>query len=162
MQRFARRLNINLQPADKNVLAETLPSWKPFPDTVEALRELKKKNDRLAIISNIDGDLLEKTLSQLGVGFDIVITSEELKSYKPSPENFLEALRRFHLPADQILHVAQSRFHDILPARDLGINAVWINRYDEPVPPMDEEYAGMRFSDLASFVAGITEMEGCG
>ncbi len=161
MRRFAAKLNINMHPEDLDILVRSLPGWEPFGDTVEALREMKSKNYRLAIISNTDKSLIGETLKLLDIGFDMVITSEELGSYKPSPENFLEALRRFRQPADEIIHAAQSRFHDIIPARDLGISTAWINRYNEPVPPMDEEYAGMRFPDLRSFVAGLSELEGC-
>jgi len=161
MKHFAKRLNVNIQSSDIGLLAESLPSWPPFEDSVEALDELKSKGFRLAVISNVDRPLLDKTLDKMDVTFDVVVTSDEIGSYKPSGENFLEALRRFHLPADEIIHVAQSHFHDILPARDLGITAAWINRYNDPVPPLDEEYAGLRFPDLASFVSGLSDIEGC-
>ncbi len=161
MNRIARRLNINIQPSDIDILAESMPSWPPFHDTIAALQELKGKDYRLAILSNTDRNLMEQTLRHLNTEFDVVITSEELGSYKPSPANFMEALRRFHLPADQIVHVAQSRFHDIIPARDLGMNAVWINRYHDPVPPLDEEFSGLRFPDLGAFVTGLKDIEGC-
>ncbi|HYW94884.1 MAG TPA: haloacid dehalogenase type II [Bacteroidales bacterium] len=161
MKRYAQRLNVNIQPSDTGALAESLPSWPPFEDSVPSLLELKNKGFRLAVISNVDRPLLDKTLANMDFTFDLIVTSDEIGSYKPSPENFLEALRRFHLPVDEIIHVAQSHFHDILPARDLGITAAWINRYNDPVPPLDEEYAGLRFPGLASFVEGLANIEGC-
>jgi 2-haloacid dehalogenase len=161
MERFTRKLNLNIHQVNSDLLTESMSGWQPFTDTVPALKELKARGYQLAVLSNVDRDLLEKTLSLLDTAFDIVITSEELGSYKPSPDNFMEALRRFRFPADEVIHAAQSRFHDIIPARDLGITAAWINRYNDPVPPIDEEFSGMRFPDLSSFVAGLTNLDGC-
>ncbi len=155
MKQFGKHLNINLQKDDLNILANTFPRWPFFPDTLPVLQELSQ-NYRLAIISNADRPALEETVSRTGIEFDFLITSGELESYKPSPENFIEAMNHFRLSSGHILHVAQSRFHDILPARDLGIPAVWINRYNDPVPPLeDTEYPGMHFPDLSSFAGWL-------
>ena len=156
MKLFGKSLNINIQEEDFSLLADSLPQWPLFADTNQSLENLRQKY-KLAIISNIDRPLLEKTLKKFNIRFDYYITSGELGSYKPSSENFLEALQQFKLPSDQLLHVAQSRFHDILPARELGLQAVWINRYHDPVPPVeDDQYPGMHFPDLKSFVDTLT------
>lgn len=110
---------------------ETLPNsvqyWRPFPDTVKALRQLKKRF-QLAILSNIDDDLFAATAKQLEVPFDHIITASQVKSYKPSHNNFKQALERVGVPREQLLHVAQSIYHDVVPTRALGISSVWVNR----------------------------------
>jgi 2-haloacid dehalogenase len=115
------------KPEEQGVLADSLPSWPSFPDTTEALRALKKKY-RLAVISNTDDDLFAETARHLGVEFDHLITAAQVRAYKPSPKIFAEAYKRIGLPPNRILHVAQSLYHDIVPARSLGQSTVWINR----------------------------------
>jgi 2-haloacid dehalogenase len=108
-------------------LPQSLKDWQPFPDTVAALRSLKTRY-QLAIISNTDDDLFAQTAKLLGLAFDHVITAQQVGSYKPSHKNFELALSRIGRPKREVLHVAQSRYHDIAPARELGIANVWINR----------------------------------
>jgi 2-haloacid dehalogenase len=108
-------------------LPESLPNWKPWPDTVAALRELKRRF-RLAIVSNVDDDLFAATQPQLGVEFDQVITAQQAGAYKPSLKIFELALSRINIPAHRILHVGQSLYHDVLPAQSLGLATVWVNR----------------------------------
>jgi 2-haloacid dehalogenase len=108
-------------------LPDSLPGWKPWPDTVEALRRLKSRF-RLAILSNTDDDLFAATRPQLGVEFDEVITAQQAKAYKPSLKLFELALRRINAPAHRVLHVGQSIYHDVVPAQSLGLATVWVNR----------------------------------
>lgn len=108
-------------------LAESIKDWKPFPDTVDALRRLKSRY-RLAVISNIDDDLFAQSAGHLEVPFDHVITAQQVGSYKPSLKNFETAIGRIGLPKEQILHCAESLFHDVVPTRQLGIANVWVNR----------------------------------
>jgi 2-haloacid dehalogenase len=108
-------------------LPQSLKSWQPFPDTVAALQALHTRY-RLAVISNIDDDLFAATAKLLEVPLDYVITAEQAGSYKPSHRNFELALQRIGCPKRELLHVAQSRYHDIVPARALGIANIWINR----------------------------------
>jgi 2-haloacid dehalogenase len=124
---LGRRFGFSPGAADRDALGASLPHWPPFPDTREALAALKKKY-RLAVISNIDDDLFALTAQSLGIGFDWVVTAAQVGSYKPSPANFREALSRFGVPHTKVLHVAQSLFHDIAPARMLGLRTVWVNR----------------------------------
>jgi len=100
--------------------------WPAFPDSTRALQALKKKY-KLAILSNIDDDLIAFSVQRLGQ-FDWIITAQQAKSYKPSLNNFYLALERIGVPKNKILHVAQSLFHDIAPAKALGLSTVWINR----------------------------------
>ncbi len=107
--------------------SRSVEDWPAFPDSARALQALKKKYS-LAIISNIDDDLLALSVQRLQVQFDWVVTAQQAKSYKPSLNNFLLAFERIGLPKNKILHVAQSLFHDIGPAKALGVSTVWVNR----------------------------------
>src|SRR5690606_18470530 len=85
---------------------------------------------RLAILSNVDDDLIAGTLAKLPVTFDAVVTAQQVQSYKPARAHFDEWLSRLGLIRSQVLHVAPSRYHDIAPAGELGFATVWINRQD--------------------------------
>jgi len=113
--------------AELQSFAESIKTWEPFPDTVAALGMLKTKY-RLAIISNVDDDLFAFSAQHLQVPFDWVITAQQVKSYKPSLNNFYRALERIGESKHRILHVAQSLFHDIAPAKAMGLSTVWVNR----------------------------------
>jgi 2-haloacid dehalogenase len=87
-----------------------------------------KKKYKLAILSNIDDALFAFSARRLGIQFDWIITAQQAKSYKPSLNNFHLGIERIGLPRSKILHVAQSLYHDIVPAKTLGLSTVWINR----------------------------------
>ena len=124
---FGERLGFTPTAAEIRSLPESLATWRPFPDTVPALLQLKKRY-QLAVISNVDDDLFAATAMQLKVRFNHVITAEQARCYKPGLEIFKIALTRIGVPASQILHVAQSIYHDVIPAKSLGISTVWVNR----------------------------------
>ncbi|MCL4222298.1 MAG: haloacid dehalogenase type II [Phycisphaerales bacterium] len=113
--------------ADTTVLADSLATWEPFADTVESLRRLRGRA-RLGVLSNIDDDLFEPILDKLGRPFEVVVTAKQLQSYKPGEALFREGLRRLGLEPHEVLHVAESRFHDIEPARRLGFRTAWVDR----------------------------------
>lgn len=125
--RFGERLGFAPTPTEAASLAHSLREWRPFPDTVAALRELKR-HFRLYVISNVDDDLFAHSARWLEVPFDGVITAQRAGSYKPSLHNFEAALREIGRPREELLHLAESLFHDIAPARQLGIATVWVNR----------------------------------
>ena len=131
LESVVRRFGANLgfSPTEEQCasLPDSLPGWKPWPDTVEALRRLKSRF-RLVILSNVDDDLFAATRPQLGVEFDEVITAQQAKAYKPSLQLFELALRRINAPAHRVLHVGQSIYHDVVPAQSLGLATVWVNR----------------------------------
>jgi 2-haloacid dehalogenase len=124
---FAKRLQFEATSAEIHSLHESVHAWPAFPDTVAALRELHKRL-KLVVISNIDDDLFAETRKHLGVEFDGVITAQQARSYKPSVNNFQIALRRLALSPDRLLHAGQSVYHDVVPARSLGISTAWVNR----------------------------------
>ena len=126
----ARKFGKTIPEKLSTVLAEQLPSWSPFPDTNPAIERLATEYT-LGILSNVDNDLLAGTLKHFTVPFDLVVTAERVRSYKPGTEHFEEARRI--VGADRgWLHVAASLYHDIEPASRLGINTAWINRKNSP------------------------------
>ncbi len=127
MRRLGARFSVQFTPIEIASLAESIRDWQPYPDTVAALRRLKSRY-KLAIISNIDDDLFAHSAKRLEVPFDFVITAQQVGSYKPSLRNFEEALKRIGLPKEQVLHVAESVFHDVIPAGSLGLKTVWVDR----------------------------------
>jgi 2-haloacid dehalogenase len=127
LEKFGEHFNFTLAAEELYALADSIKDWLPFPDTVEALKALKQKY-KLAIISNVDDNLFAFSAQHLEVEFDWIITAEQVKSYKPALNNFTVAIERINLPREQILHVACSIYHDIVPAKSLGISTVWVNR----------------------------------
>ncbi|MEH2067009.1 MAG: haloacid dehalogenase type II [Nostoc sp.] len=127
VQKFGERIGFEPTAEELNLLADSIAYWLPFPDTVKALRNLKQ-NFRLAILSNVDDDLFAFSAKRLEVKFEQIITAEQVKSYKPSLNNFRLAIERINLPIEEILHVAASVYHDIVAAKSLGVSTVWVNR----------------------------------
>jgi len=127
-------MGIQLDPAGSMAFAASVPSWPLFPDTLSSLAELRSKGYKLHILSNVDRDLLEGTIRNSGIAVDGYVTAEDTRSYKPAPGHWEAFMRRSGAKRDEILHVAQSIFHDILPTQSLGIASAWVNRYDGPLP----------------------------
>jgi 2-haloacid dehalogenase/putative hydrolase of the HAD superfamily len=128
--RVARRLGWALSEERARFLPDSLVDWMPFPDTNPALVELAEAGYRLGILSNVDDELLDQTRRHFPVSFDLIVTAQQVRSYKPAHEHFLEARRR--IGGGRWLHAAQSFFHDVVPAVALGIPVAWINRKAEP------------------------------
>src|SRR5258706_2624972 len=133
-------------------LAESLPSWQPFPDTNPSLERLVAAGCRLGILSNIDDDLLAATREHFTVKFDIVVTAQQVRSYKPGHAHFLAA--RELIGPSRWLHAAESNFHDIVPTNILGIDNAWINRQRQPELPGGTPK--FKFDDLAGMADAIT------
>ena len=127
VEEFARRLRFSVSSSEAAGLAESIRGWKAFPDTVAGLERLQTRY-RLAILSNIDDDLFALTAPRLVVRFDAVVTAQQVHSYKPSFNNFEALLRRHDISRGRLLHVAESLYHDVAPARTLEIASVWVNR----------------------------------
>lgn len=124
---FGKHLGFNPTDSQIRSLPESLASWTPFPDTIAALGKLKQRY-QLAVVSNVDDDLFASTARRLQISFDYVITAQQAQAYKPSFQMFTLAQQRTGIPPTQWLHVAQSVYHDVIPARSLGISTVWVNR----------------------------------
>lgn len=118
---------------DGAFLPASLPQWKPFPDTNVALQRLRAAGYALAILSNVDDDLLAATRRHFTVDFEFVITAQQVRSYKPAHTHFVAARER--VGTRGWLHAAQSNFHDIVPASTLGIPTAWVNRRSQSALP---------------------------
>jgi 2-haloalkanoic acid dehalogenase type II len=157
-RRVAARLGWALPDARAGFVAESLPSWRPFPDTNAALERLAGAGCRLGILSNVDDDLLAGSRRHFTVAFDpaLIVTAQQVRSYKPGVRHFETA--RAALAGQRWLHAAQSAFHDVAPAHRLGIPVAWINRPgDRPTAPTG---AAAEFRTLAEFADWMTGAAG--
>jgi 2-haloacid dehalogenase len=127
VQEMGRRAGLTISDDEGPRFAQSLTDWEPFPDTVAGLQELATRF-KLGIISNVDDDLFAVTREKLKAPFALVVTAQQVQSYKPALRNFEEAVRRSGLKKEEILHAAQSVFHDVVPSNLLGIRNVWVNR----------------------------------
>lgn len=116
-------------------LVRSMRSWQAFPDTAPALGRARSTGVRLVIVSNTDRDIVSHTLKQLDVGFDDVVTAEDVGAYKPAEEVFRFVLERLGTPPERVLHTAFGFKYDIGPAARLGMRTAWVNRHVEPGPP---------------------------
>ena len=120
---------------EAGALGAALPSWEPFPEMPAALTETRARGWQLAILSNTDRDLIEASMQRIGVPFELAIVASELGSYKPGHAHWERFFEQVDVSPDRHVHVAQSHFHDIVPAHELGLRTVWINRYHERREP---------------------------
>jgi 2-haloalkanoic acid dehalogenase type II len=109
--------------------------WPAFSDTRSTLNELGLRGYRRIILSNVDRALLEETIEESGLDVDGYITAEDVRSYKPRKDHWLELLRRYDVSKDDVVHIAGSLYHDIIPASELGFKTIWVNRYGERQGP---------------------------
>jgi 2-haloacid dehalogenase len=134
--------------------SESVGDWPPFQDSGPALERLSSRF-RLGVISNCDGDLFAASNERLGARFDWVMTAERVGSYKPDPANFERALETIAVPRGRIMHVAQSHYHDLVPAKRLGMATVWIDRRHNKrgfgATPAAEAEPDLAFASMASF-----------
>jgi 2-haloacid dehalogenase len=123
---------------DPTALAGSLPSWQPFPEVRDSLKEVRGRSWRLAILSNTDPDYIAASTELIGVPFDETVVASEIGSYKPAPRHWEEFFRRTGADRAGHVHVAASLFHDIGPANELGLRSVWINRLGEGAGPQPD------------------------
>jgi 2-haloacid dehalogenase len=161
--RMASGLGFRPSGAEVDCLADSIGGWKPFPDTVPALRRLSEQFG-LAVISNTDNDIFAQTRQRLEVPFEWIVTAQQVGAYKPSLRPFEEALSRIGMPPDRLLHVAESLFHDIPPAHALGFRTAWINRHaaggGQGATPGGDVRADYEFPDLAALADALSEGNG--
>ena len=129
MTETARRLGV----ADPDELARSLPDWPVFPEVTGALERARRGGWKLAILSNTDRDFIDASTANIGVPFDVAIVASEIGSYKPA----LGHWRAFEETVGRLpdVHVAASHFHDVVPATELGLKTIWINRLSEELEP---------------------------
>jgi 2-haloalkanoic acid dehalogenase type II len=129
-KRLAEEWGVEASWQESAAYGRSVRDWPAFADTAEALRYLKQ-HTKLAILSNVDNESFSFSNRKLGVTFDAIYTAEDIGSYKPSARNFeymLEKLDGMGIGKGDILHVAESLFHDHKPANDFGLASCWIHR----------------------------------
>jgi 2-haloalkanoic acid dehalogenase type II len=157
---MAKDLGFAPQAGELETLVEALPTWQPFPDTVAGLRALAADGHRLAVVSNVDDDLFAGTAKLLQVEFDFVVTAAQARCYKPGEAIFARAFEVIGVEPSRMLHAAQSRYHDIVPAKRLGMQTVHVVRDSgrgsvSATPKVDLEEMGAAdwvVADLAGLV----------
>ena len=149
VRRLFEEKGIILSSEEEKIFADSITTWPPFNETTEVLKKLKEKY-KLAILSNIDEDLIKSSINLIGVEFDGVITAKQVKSYKPSHGHWKRMMDVFKIPKENVLHVAASYVHDIVPAKELGFRVAWINRKNEiPKGSIKPDY---EFRDLRPLI----------
>lgn len=159
---FGNATNHEVPEALAVEIGGSVGSWPAFPDSAEALASLQRTH-KLIILSNVDRASFRGSNDQLGVTFDAILTAEDIGSYKPNPRNFealLAKIEEMGIPREKHLHVAQSLFHDHVPAKEIGLPTVWINRrHDRPgfgatpeAAPVTPDWA---FPTMAEFAAAV-------
>jgi 2-haloacid dehalogenase len=154
LTRLARSEELALAEGDEPALARSLPSWQPFPEVPGALAATRSRGWKLAILSNSDRDLIAASIENLGVTFDLAVVAEDVGSYKPGHGQWTRFFEVSRADRARHAHVAASLFHDIAPARALGLRTVWVNRLGErPDPEPDRE-----LSDLSELPDTLEEL----
>jgi 2-haloacid dehalogenase len=153
-ERLASETGLAMPEGESGALVHSLPDWPPFREVPEALAELRRRGWNLAILSNTDHALIAESQKSLGVPVDLTVTAEDVRSYKPAHahwERFFElttADRAHHV------HVGASLFHDVAPARELGLKVVWINRLGEQADPKPDR----ELPDLSGLPDALDEL----
>ena len=135
LERLAAENDLTIPEGESGVLARSLPDWPAFREVPAALAELRRRGWSLAILSNSDRDLIAASQRQLGAPIDVAVVAEEIESYKPAPAHWERFFELTTADRDHHVHVAASLFHDVAPARELGLKVVWINRLGEAADP---------------------------
>ena len=130
--RLMSELGHPLPPEHSRVLPDSLRSWLPFPEVPDALRSLRNAGYHLAILSNVDRDLLSASIALLGIEPDLAVTAEDCRSYKPGPGHWNRLRELSAAGPERTVHVAASLFHDVAPATSLGYRTVFVNRRNAP------------------------------
>ncbi|HEV2138543.1 MAG TPA: haloacid dehalogenase type II [Nitrososphaerales archaeon] len=128
------QLGVDVTEQAARRFASSVPTWPAYADTSKFLKEMGRKGYERYILSNVDTDLLRNTISNQGLEVDGFVTAEEVGSYKPNPGHWLRFMEKTGARKDEVLHVAQSVYHDIIPTNEMGIDSAWVNRYNEPMP----------------------------
>ncbi|MFF3895692.1 HAD-IA family hydrolase [Streptomyces sp. NPDC001812] len=155
LKRTATEAKIDLLEDDARVLTAGIPFWPVFPETRQALRELRESGWNLALLTNCDRVIIGETQRRLRVRFDAVVTAEDSGAYKPAHDHFEHFEKSLGVTRDRWVHVAQSYFHDMVPAGELDITRVWINRLHASDDPSIAHAVRPDLSDLAATVAEV-------
>lgn len=159
-RRLARALDFSVSEEEVAIFSDSVKNWLPFGDSQAALRALQTRY-RLIILSNIDSDMFDHSEKALGIKFDEVFTAQQIGSYKPSRRNFQFLLDHSGCDRSEILHVAQSLFHDIVPAKEMDMSTVWVNRRSRKkgfgATPPSEGLPDLEVPDLNTLVSLLVD-----
>ena len=162
LRRIGNEFGVTTTDSDAQAFGASVPDWPAFADSAEALQRLQARF-QLVVLSNVDNASFAASARQLGVEFDLIVTAEDVGSYKPDPANFqamFDRLSDIGSDSGRLLHVAQSLFHDHVPAQALGLETVWIDRQARPggatPPPPTPVTPTWTFPTLAAFAAAAT------
>ena len=154
LERLAAETGLTLPEGDASALAHSLPSWPIFEDVCPGLTEARSRGWRLGILSNTDRDLIDASIEALGMPFEASIVAGEIGSYKPAHRHWEVFYEQTGADPAGHVHVAQSLFHDIAPAAELGIPSIWINRLGEP----DDPRPARTLSDVGHLADALDEL----
>lgn len=169
-KRLAEEWEVPASWDDALTYGRSVKDWPAFPDSAEALKELKERY-KLVILSNVDNESFAFSNARLGVTFDAIYTAGDIGSYKPSPTNFdymLEALADRGIAKGDILHTAESLFHDHKPANAAGLASCWIYRrhdkqgFGATMDPGGTPHYDFRFNSMGEFAAAVKAEAGRG
>ena len=135
LERLAEDEGLALPEGETSALARSLPSWPVFEDAPAALAEARDRGWKLGILSNTDRDLLDASMVAIGIAFQRLVVASEIGSYKPTKRHWEVFREQTGVDETNHVHVAQSLYHDVAPASELGISCIWINRLGEPEDP---------------------------
>jgi 2-haloacid dehalogenase len=152
LRRTVRDADLHLREDDAGVLGDTIPYWPVFPEVAANLTELREAGWRIALLTNCDQDIIGESQRRLGAPVDTVVTAEMVGSYKPNHNHFTRFEETFGATRDRWVHVAQSYFHDMEPAKALDVPRVWINRHAEE---RDASIADAVLPDLHGLLATV-------
>jgi 2-haloacid dehalogenase len=151
---LASERGVSVPEEERDALGRSLPGWPVFAEVPSALAEARSRGWRLAALTNSDRDLIDASLEAIGVPFDEAVVASEIGSYKPAHGHWRVFSERTGADRDRHVHVAQSHFHDIAPAHELGLVSVWINRLGERHEPAPTR----ELSDLTGLADVLDEL----
>jgi 2-haloacid dehalogenase len=151
---LADETDTEVPAGERDALGRSLPGWPVFPDVPAALEQARDRGWRLVALSNCDRDLIEASMQAIGVPFDGAIVASEIGSYKPAHGHWKAFYESTGADPQRHVHVAQGHFHDIVPAGELGIPSVWINRLGERLQPAPTR----EMSDLTGLADVLDEL----
>ena len=154
LERLANELGYGIPEGESGVLPHSLPDWPVFAEVPAALEELRRRGWNLAILSNTDHALIIQSEKRIGVPFDLIVTAEDTKSYKPAHGHWERFFELTTADREHHAHVGASLFHDVAPARELGLKVVWINRLREQAGPEPDR----ELPDLAGLPDALDEL----
>ena len=128
LERLANEVGYGIPEGESGALPRSLPDWPPYPEVPKALAELRERGWRLAILSNVDRDLIVESEKRLGAPVDLIVTADDVGAYKPEQAHFERFFELTTAERERHVHVGASRFHDVAPAAALGLKTVWISR----------------------------------